>query len=314
MRSLLNCRQPVKLPVSPRPAQQMPRLTTPASARHVPVLAFIISLAALYFAKEVLVPLSLAALFAFLLTPAVRWLERWRVPRQAAVLLVLLFTVCLVAVPGWIATNQLIDVLNQLPNYKDNIHNKFESLRSPQKGSLAKVSESVKELSKELSNSPAEPVSPSLPERTTKGQKTLPPQPSPEHPVPVEVIEPPSTTLQSLRSILGPLLAPIATGGIVLVFAIVMLLKREDLRNRFLRLLGQAQLNLATEAIDDATQRVSRYLRLQFLVNAAFGTLITAGLYFIGLPNALLWGILAGAFRFIPFVGAIFGASLLKQF
>ncbi|HKV39417.1 MAG TPA: AI-2E family transporter, partial [Blastocatellia bacterium] len=134
--------------------------------------------------------------------------------------------------------------------------------------------------------------------------------PSSEHPLLVQLVEPPSTLLQSLSAIISPVLAPIATAIIVLVFAIAMLLKREDLRNRFLRLIGKTQLNLATQAIDDATQRVSRYLRTQFLVNAAFGILITAGLYFIGVPNAVLWGVLAGVFRFVPFVGAIVGASL----
>ncbi len=109
---------------------------------------------------------------------------------------------------------------------------------------------------------------------------------------------------------IGPLLAPIGTAVMVLVFATVMLVKREDLRNRLLRLIGQTQLNLATRAFDDATQRVSRYLRLQFGVNIAFGALITGGLYFIGLPNALLWGILAGAFRFVPYVGPLIGGGM----
>lgn len=282
-------------------------LNAPDSRNHLTMAAFVLSLAGLYFAREVLIPLSLAGLFTFLLTPAVRFLEAWKLPRIPAVILVLILAFSVVGFPGWIATNQLIDVLSQLPNYKNNIHNKFEAFREQQKGTLAKVTESVKELSKELST-PA--PNQSVPAETTSVQKATLPQGSAEHPIPVQMVEPPATPLQSLRDFVGPLLAPIATAFIVLVFTIVMLIKREDLRNRFLRLLGQDQIHLATEAIDDATQRVSRYLRMQFLVNAAFGTLITVGLYFIGLPNALLWGVLAGALRFVPYVGAIIGGLL----
>lgn len=287
----------------------MVRLESPPPlSRYGPPLAFLLAVAGLYFAKAVLIPLSLAALLAFLLTPAVRRLEAWRLPRTAAVLLVLLFSFSAFAILGWIAANQLIDVLNELPKYQANIHGKIEALRPPGKGGLAKATETVKELSKELSTTAPEQVVAPVPRQPKKTQKAAPP--SPERPLLVQLVDPPSTVLQSLSAIISPLLAPIATAGIVSVFAIVMLLKREDLRNRFLRLIGQTQLNLATEAIDDATQRVSRYLRLQFVVNAAFGTLVTSGLYFIGVPNALLWGVLAGVLRFVPFVGAIIGASL----
>jgi predicted PurR-regulated permease PerM len=110
--------------------------------------------------------------------------------------------------------------------------------------------------------------------------------------------------------VLGPLLAPLSTAGVVVVFSIVMLVKREDLRNRLLRLLGQRQLNVATQAFDDATQRVSRYLRMQFVVNATYGSLLTIGLYFIGIPTALLWGVLAGILRFVPYIGPIVGGGL----
>ena len=110
----------------------------PTSHRLSPTFVFILALAALYFAKEILIPLSLAALIAFLLTPAVMRFEKWRVPRVVGVILVMVFSLSLVAGLGWIAVNQLVDVLNQLPNYKANIHAKFEALRGPGKGSLPK--------------------------------------------------------------------------------------------------------------------------------------------------------------------------------
>jgi predicted PurR-regulated permease PerM len=269
----------------------------------LPVLA---ALGILYFARDVLIPLSLAALFAFLLTPAVKRFESWRLGRIPAVMLAVLISCFFVAGLAWLAGNQLIDALNELPNYKENIRQKVDTLRGASKGGLAKAGESVKELTKELAG--AEPPQPPPP--LSKRATTPPPlQPKVEKPVLVQLVEAPPTILQSIKSFLGPLLEPIATAVIVLVFAVVMMVKREDLRSRLLRLIGQGQLNVATEAFDDAAQRVSRYLRLQFLVNSTFGFLLTVGLYFIGVPNSLLWGVLAGTLRFIPYVGVILGAA-----
>jgi predicted PurR-regulated permease PerM len=283
--------------------------SVPASPRIPPLLVVALALAALYFAKEVLVPLSLAALVAFLLTPAVKRLEKWRLGRIPAVFLVIVSSFSLVGILGWIGANQLIDVLGQLPNYKANIDQRFAALRNPSGGSLVKATESLKELSKELSGVASTPP-PALLQRRAKRQELPPPVATVERPVPVQIVDPTPTVLQSFGRMLGPLLAPIGTAAVVLVFAIVMLVKREDLRDRLLRLIGQTQLTLATRAFDDATQRVSRYLRLQFTVNVAFGAFITVGLYFVGLPNALLWGILAGVFRFVPYFGPVIGGGM----
>lgn len=279
-----------------------------APTRMPPMLVFVLALAALYFAKEILIPLSLAALVAFLLTPAVKRLEKWHLGRIPSVSLVLLVSLFVVGALGWVAANQLIDVFVQLPDYKANIDKRFEAFRNPGTGSLAKASQSLKELSKELSAATPAPPPVLFQKRTRKAPATA--LTAADSPVPVQVVDPPSTPLQAVKTMLGPLLAPIGTAVIVLVFAIVMLIKREDLRNRILRLIGQTQLNLATQAFDDATQRVSRYLWLQFVVNLTFAAVITAGLYFIGLPNALLWGLLAGAFRFVPYIGPVIGCSL----
>ena len=286
----------------------------PASSGRFPLFALVVSIAALYFAKEVFIPLALAVLFAFLLTPSVTRLERLRLGRIPSMLLVLIVSFSLIGGIGWVVANQLIEIVNQLPNYTTNIREKMESFRGPHGGSLAKASDSVQELTKELStpasNQPAPPQPvPSRPARPQK-QQSLSSLFSAEHPLPVEVIQPPPSALQALRNMLGPLVAPIGTAGIVAVFTIVMLIKREDLRNRLLRLLGQRQLNVATQAFDDATARVSRYLRMQFIVNSTYGSLITIGLYFIGVPTALLWGVLAGILRFVPYIGPLIGGSL----
>lgn len=228
-----------------------------------------------------------------------------------AVVVVLVVSLTLLAGVGWILTEQLIDVTNQLPNYTAaNIQKRMGSIRGFPGGILAKVTGSIGELSKDLS-SPA----PKELRQSSSPQAVATPQPLPstrtgERPLEVEVIEPQPTALQTLRAFLGPLLEPLGTALIVVVFAIAMLIKREDLRNRLLRLVARGQLYRATEAFNEATERVSRYLRMQFAVNAAFGALIATGLYFIGLPNALLLGALAGILRFVPYVGAAIGGSL----
>jgi predicted PurR-regulated permease PerM len=283
-----------------------------ASSRRFPLLAVVVSIAALYFAKEVLVPLALAVLFTFLLTPLVTGLERLRLGRIPSVMLVWIVSFFLIGGVGWIVANQLIEIVNQLPSYTSNIREKMESFRGPHGGSLAKATDSVQRLTKELSTSPPNQVPPAAPMRLprTQARKSASLLPSDERPLPVQIVEPPPGALQSVRNLFGPLLAPLGTTGVVVVFTIVMLIKREDLRNRLLRLLGLRQLNLATQAFDDATQRISKYLRMQFLVNAVYAALITVGLYFIGLPTALLWGVMAGILRFVPYIGPIIGGAL----
>jgi hypothetical protein len=124
------------------------------------------------------------------------------------------------------------------------------------------------------------------------------------------VVQTQSDPFSMLTNMLGPLLGPIGTGGVVVVFAIFMLINRESLRNRLLRLAGQGHLSSTTRALDDATKRVSRYLLLQSLVNVAYGSLVGLGLHLIGVPNPVLWGVLAGLFRYIPYLGPLVGGLL----
>jgi len=247
-------------------------------------------------------------LFSFLLAPVVKGLERCRLGRMPSVGIVLLVSLSVAAGIGWIVSNQLIDVISQLPSYKENIHNKIAALQGPAGGALRKATDNVRELSEELSVAPA-PVTPvpMPPAQTSKlGSSALPST----RPVPVEVVEHPPGALQSLGNMLGPVVGPLGTAFVVVVFTVFMLMKREDVRNRLIRLVAQRQLNTMTQVLDDAAQRVSRYLLLQFSVNAAFGCLIATGLYFIGVPNAILWGVLAGLLRFIPYIGPLIGGAL----
>lgn len=259
--------------------------------------------AVLYFARAILIPLALAITLALILSPAVTWLHKLRVPRFAGALLVMLVSVSLTAGIGYVIVNQVLQVINELPGYRENIHNKLKTMRSPHPGALGQAAESVKELGKELTP-PDAPAAPSV---------TQPPpgrSATPSHPLPVQVIEPAPGDLAYARQISRPFLAPLATVGIVLVFTMFLLVEEADFRNRIFRLAGMSRLNAMTQAIDDGTRRISRYLMLQFLVNGCFGILCGIGLYLIGVPYAALWGTVAAILRIVPYVGSIVAGLL----
>jgi predicted PurR-regulated permease PerM len=270
------------------------------------VLVFAV-VAALYFARELLIPLAFALTLSFLLTPVVTFLEKLRMGRVLPVILTVLISIGVGGWITWIIANQLVDVASQLPTYRQNIHAKIETLRNRGKGPLGRAADSAKDIGRELS-SPDAPALAATPPVQNPKQRNAPRVPAP--PVPVQIVPTGTSGLADLRDLLTPFLAPLGRAGMVLIFTIFMLMKREDLRNRLLRLVGLGQLNKMTQALDDAAQRVSRYLFMQFLVNAGFGILFAAGLYFIGVPNPVLWGALAGILRIVPYVGTLFAATL----
>jgi predicted PurR-regulated permease PerM len=263
------------------------------------------SIAALYYAREICIPLAFALTLTLLLTPASNRLQRLHVPRVPAVLIVILAMIGAAGGIGWVIANQLVDVANELPKYRENIHNKIAALRTPGKGALARAAESVKEIRKEFSgpDGVAPAAAPTdLPFRRRAAQSS--------GPVQVQVVEPPANGLHSARELVEPFLGPLGKTLIVLVFTVFLMVEREDLRNRLLRLAGLGQLNVMTQALDDATQRISRYLLLQFIVNASFGFLFWIGLTLIGVPYAALWGAVAALFRVVPYVGTMIAAVL----
>ena len=286
----------------------MPRQSTaPTASTGSPLIGLTIAVAALYFARDILIPLALALLFAFLLSPVVKAIQSWRVPRVPAVLLVLLVAFGVVGGTGWIVTVQLVEIMKDLPRFRNNIHAKVVAVESP--GRFSKLLESFEDLGKEITTTP--PSQPRAePRRPAKSAKEAPPAETSVAPQKVEVVEPPPNALQSLRNLLGPLVTPAGNAGLVVIFTIFMLIDREDLRNRLLGLIGQRQIHLTTKAMDDAAQRVSRYILLQFLVNTAYGVVIAMGLFFLGVPSFLLWGVLATLFRFIPYVGPVAAGAL----
>jgi predicted PurR-regulated permease PerM len=270
----------------------------------LPLLA--LAIAVLYFAREVLIPITFALTLTLVLSPAVIWLSKLHIRRAPAVFILFATLVVSASALGWKMTGQLIDVANELPNYSENISSKIAAMKGPTQSAIGRAAQSVIAVAKQLS-ALAVPVS-SEPAAARQNGKDSPAQPF--RPLPVQVVESPGNSFQYIRDLTQAFIAPIAMTGIVLIFTFFMLLQKEDLRNRLLRLVGLGQLNVMTEALDDATQRVSRYLLTEFLVNASFGLLIGTGLYFIGVPYAVLWGTVAALFRWVPYVGTLVAGTL----
>jgi predicted PurR-regulated permease PerM len=274
-------------------------LSTPRKLRgDAGAIVLLATIAALYFTREILIPFAFALTLTFLLTPVVALLQRLHLGRVVSVLTTVLASIAVAGGIGWILANQVVDVAGQLPLYGHNIHAKIEAFHIPATGQLGRAAESVKEIVRELTN-------PGTASPAGRNQK-----PTPTSPMPVQMVQPPTTVWTDLRDLGTPVLAPLGRAGIVCIFTVFMLLKREDLRNRLLRLAGIGQLNVMTQALDDAAGRVSRYLLMQFLVNAGFGALFGLGLYLIGVPNPALWGALAAILRIVPYVGTLVAATL----
>ncbi|MDQ3625453.1 MAG: AI-2E family transporter, partial [Verrucomicrobiota bacterium] len=267
----------------------------------VALTAFII--ATLYVARDLLIPLALAALLTFLLAPLVTRLERW-LGRIGELLVVVALIFAGTGAAGWMLTQQLVDLATKLPEYKDNIINKLHAFDTPKGGAFTKFSETVEELKKELPGGSG-PAAPTITQEAGKPETAVASPPSAPTPaVPVQVVETSSANpMELLQLIAAPLLGPLGTAALVLLLLIFMLLQREDLRSRLIRLIGQGRISGTTRAMDDAGQRVARYLLMQLVINVTYGIPVAIGLYFIGVPNAMLWGAFATVLRFIPYVG-----------
>ena len=284
--------------LDPTSPQRLPVVQTAAS----PILTaggIVLAIGGLYFGAEIFVPFALAILLSFILTPMVNLLRRWRVPRIAAVLIAVSLAFVVVAGVALVVGRQLVQLADNLPKYQTTITEKIHSLQksAPGGGVISKVTTTVEDLSKEISGGDrkSEPAQPRLGSRA-------------EEPVTVRLEPPQPRPLELIRSVIGPLLAPLATAGLVVIFVIFVLLEREDLRDRFIKLAGAGDLQKSTQAINDAATRVSRYLVMQLIVNLLYGIPIGIALYFVGVPNAILWGLLAAVLRFIPYLGPFLAA------
>ncbi|MGD0389544.1 MAG: AI-2E family transporter [Tepidisphaeraceae bacterium] len=274
----------------------------PKSGRIVALASACIIVTGLYFARDVLVPLAVALLLTFLLAPLVRRVERFRLPRVPAVLVVVALSFAILGGIGWLISNQATDLAIKLGEYQGDIEHKIQSVHSYLgHGALATASRTI--------NRMAEDVAATQPDQSAAPASWLT-RGTERNPITVSIAPAPETgsIFKTLATALQ-FVSPMAQLVIVIVFVVFMLIQREDIRDRIIRLVGHGQLTLTTRALDDAATRISRYLIAQSGVNGAYGIVVGLGLYLIHIPNAPLWGLLCALLRFIPYLGVWIGAA-----
>lgn len=249
------------------------------------LVSLVLIIGSLRWAREILIPIALAILLTFILAPVENILRKRGLGRIPAVIITVLCAFALLGAVGVVISMQFRSLANELPKYRHNIRKKISDLRLASKeGSIGKVQETVKEVMDEIKK--PEPTA-------TNGPPAVP------------VVVTGGQTGSGATPLVGPLLDEIASAGLVIVLVIFMLLQREELRDRFLRLAGHGRLAKTTKAVEETSQLVSTYLLRQCLLNSVYGAGLGLGLYFIGLPYAVLWGFLAAVARFIPYAGPI---------
>jgi predicted PurR-regulated permease PerM len=256
-------------------------------------------IAGLYFARPVLEPIALAVLLSLMLAPAVRWLHLRGIRRSVAVSAVVLIAFVVIAGFGAAVGDEVIGFIQKLPQYQDNLAAKIRSLNGvvPGAGMLGRATQVFHDLGSELQGA----VSPTAPPAGLPNQRA---------PVPVEIHQNEPALLHFLSNVVGPMLQPLAEAALVVLFVIMILLKREDLRDRILRLAGARDLHRTTAAMNEAAERVSNYLLMQLAVGLCYGAMVGIGLAVIGIPNAPLWGIMGLLLRFVPYIGGPLTALL----
>lgn len=250
-------------------------------------LALVVAIfAMLYFGREVFVPLALSALFAFMLEPLIAWLARW-IGRTVAAVLVLIVVLAALVELGVVLSRQLQDLANQLPAYRGNLAAKIRDVVPANNGVLAKLTHLSEDLQKT-----AEQAAPDKGGAAARG------------PFDVRVVDTvKKTPFDALEAYAEPLMGSLGTSFLVILLVVFMAIKADDLQERFIRLVGHGRIGVTARAIDDGSSRIRRYLSMQLVTNLLYGAALAAGLHFIGVPNALLWGGLATVLRFVPYVG-----------
>ncbi len=289
------------------------RIDTPnGQATMTVAIGVAMSVAALYLARDVLVPLTLSALLSFALSPPMLWMRRRGVARVPSVVVVVTLAFVGIFGLGRLVVAQMSTLADNLPSYQQNLENKIRSVQGAagDSGVLGRAADMLRKLNDQLDNSSVAPSTAGLNPTTGKPGKVAPHTgiPIEPRPVPVQIQQSTPAPIQLLQSVIGPLLAPLATTGLIVVLIILFLLQRESLRDRFIRLVGSRDLHRTTEALNEASSRVSRYLFLQLTVNVVYSIPIFFGLRAIGVPNAILWAMLVVLMRFVPYVGIIIAA------
>ena len=269
------------------PGVQVAAAQVPGMAGLLGLAVGVVVIAALYFASDVLIPITLAVLLSFVLSPIVSALRSIRFPKGLAVIVSVLCALGVLGAIGTVVGLQAASLVDAAPGYARTIEGKIDRAQNFTVGRLARFTH-------------VQASAPSQPKGTARGRSV----------VPVSVIQAEPTLISVASTILAPVLAPFETFIIVLVVAIFILLQKEDLRDRLIRVFGASDLHRATRAMDDAGSRLSRYFLSQLAVNTSFGIIVGIGLWMIGLPVPALWGILAGILRFVPYIGALLGGAL----
>ena len=277
----------------------------PGTSGLMTLIVGIVVLGALYIGQDVFLPVVLAILLAFVLAPFVDWMRRWHLGRVPSVIIAVLLALGIIVSLAGVIGVQVAGLATDLPRYQATIKEKVGSIRA---GTIGRLPAMLKEFNKAVEEAPPKTPDPASPAAAAAAPaQPAPPEPGP---LPVEVHEREATPLQIAQSIALPLLKPLTTTGIVFVVLVFILLQREDLRDRMIRLFGSSDLHRTTGAMDDAARRLSRYFLIQLGLNATFGLMIGLGLWAIGVPSPALWGVFAAIMRFVPYIGSFVAAAI----
>ena len=283
-----------------RPAKVQPPATPGASGLATLAVAIVV-IVALYLGREVFIPLVLAVLLSFVLGPVVNLLRRLRVPRIPAILVTVVLALAVLLGVGAVIGLQLADLAGKLPRYQQTVETKIHNLQT---GALGHASELIHKATVAVDEQTAKPGGNAAPAATKD------PAAPREKPLLVRLPQEETSSLVVAQKVLEPIVSPLTTLGIVLVVVIFLLMQREDLRDRMIRLFGSSDLHRTTLAMDDAAGRLSTYFLTQLGINTAFGVIVAIGLYFIGVPSPILWGVLGTLLRFVPYIGSAISALL----
>jgi predicted PurR-regulated permease PerM len=297
-------------PLDRRPAHVAPA-ETPGLRGLLTVAVAVVVIAGLYLGRSVLIPFTLAVLLSFLLAPLVNLLRRGHLGRVPSVLLAMVLALAVILALGGLIGTQVAGLADDVPRYVFTIQQKVDTVQRVVLSRIAAFTSS-------LVRQPANIAVNTKPGTGTSRTETRPAGTSPaaapaataQTPIPVEVRQPDQTVVELLQRIVTPVVEPLSTTAIVFIVSIFILLQREDLRDRMIRLFGSSDLHRTTIAMDDAARRLSRYLLTQLVVNSAFGAIIATGLAVIGIPSPVIWGVLGALLRFVPYIGAPFAAVM----
>ena len=281
---------------------------TPGDGLAAPLVIAAVIVAALFFAREILIPIAIAVLLSFVIGPLVALLRKLRLGRIPSVGVAVLLLLTVVAGLGGLIGMQVADLSTGLPRYQRTIAQKAENLKA---GPLGDMAGYLRSINHQIQQAGAPEPKPQDQKEKPEGRRAAPPSvQNPDKPVLVEMRDREPSPIELAEKVLAPVISPLATLGIVFVVLIFILVQREDLRDRMIRLVGSSDLHRTTVAMDDAARRLSRFFLVQLALNAGFGLAIGIGLWLIGVPNPILWGIFTALMRFVPYIGAFLSALL----